>query len=76
MRELNNIERWEHDFGRRQLYMHALLYLLVNSALFLIDWATPGGWWFFFPLFGWGIGLAAHITNVLSAERWTRGPIP
>lgn len=72
MRELNYVERWERDFARRGLYMHALLYTLVNITIFLIDWATPGGWWFFWPLLGWGMGLTAHIVNVLSAERWSR----
>ncbi len=42
---------------RRSFGQHLLSYLIVNLGLFLIDIFTTGGVWFFFPLFGWGIGL-------------------
>lgn len=41
-------------------YVHALMYLLVNVALLVMDLLTPGGPWFYWPMLGWGIGLAAH----------------
>jgi len=25
-----------------------------------IDLLTGGGWWFYWPLLGWGVGTAAH----------------
>lgn len=46
------------------LYIHALVFVLVNSGLFIINWATrgeDGSWWFFWPLLIWGIGLAIHF---------------
>jgi hypothetical protein len=44
--------------------VHLTAYLLVNLALFLINVATPGSWWFFWPLLGWGAGLLAHAAHV------------
>ncbi|MBA3811320.1 MAG: 2TM domain-containing protein [Caulobacteraceae bacterium] len=40
---------------------HALVYVLVNAGLAALNLLTsPGYLWFVWPLFGWGIGLAAH----------------
>jgi hypothetical protein len=44
-------------------YIHLLVYLVVNTGLFLINVLTKGedgGWWFYWPLAGWGIGLMIH----------------
>lgn len=41
-------------------YAHLGVYLAVNLGLFLINWLTSDNWWFFWPLIGWGIGLAIH----------------
>ena len=42
-------------------YMHLASYVLVNVFLFLINLLTsPGDWWFYWPLLGWGIGVVAH----------------
>jgi len=51
---------------RRGLYAHTLVYLIVNTMLFGIDFFTPGGPWFYWPLFGWGIGLLIHLTMYFS----------
>ena len=40
---------------------HLVSFVAVNIFLFAINVMTsPGSWWFVFPLFGWGIGLAIH----------------
>jgi len=46
---------------RRAFWVHASVYLATNIALVAI-WALSGGGhpWFLYPIFGWGIGLAAH----------------
>ncbi len=49
----------------RGFYVHALIFVLVNTMLFVIDLLSGGGWWFFWPLIGWGIGLGVHALNVL-----------
>lgn len=51
---------------------HALVYVLVNAGLLAINLLTsPGTLWFYWPLIGWGVGLAAHGLAVYSggAER-------
>jgi hypothetical protein len=46
-------------------YIHAAVYVLVNAVLIGINlWTEPGQIWFFWPLLGWGIGLAAHGLSV------------
>jgi hypothetical protein len=47
--------------------IHLLVYLLVNAGLLAINLlTTPGQLWFFWPMIGWGIGLAAHGTAVFA----------
>ena len=52
-------------------------YIIVNTALILINALTPGPWWFQWPLLGWGIGLAlsfrkAYFPTTYRVERATR----
>jgi len=45
-------------------YHHLLSYVLVNAFLILINlWTSPGYHWFWWPLLGWGIGLAIHAAT-------------
>ena len=42
-------------------YSHFMVYIFVNAALCLINLLTdPQHLWFYWPLFGWGIGIVAH----------------
>jgi len=41
-------------------YVHAMVFVLVNSALYLVNSITGSGRWYVFPLWGWGLGLAIH----------------
>jgi hypothetical protein len=53
--------------AQKGFYVHLMTYILVNAGLFLINAGTRtryGGWWFYWPLFGWGIGLVSHAFNV------------
>lgn len=55
---------------RRELYQHAAVYLVVNAMIVLLNVAaTPGHWWFYWPLFGWGVGLTSHAVTVFFALR-------
>jgi len=50
-------------------YIHLLIYLVVNTGLFLINYVTTsgdGGWWFQWTLLGWGIGLAVHTIVIVA----------
>jgi hypothetical protein len=54
----------------RGFYIHLGVYLLVNVCLFLINITTsPGEFWFYWVLLGWGIGVAAHAFSVFGANR-------
>ena len=63
--------RWE---ARRRakvklsFYFHAGVYLGVNLLLLVIDLLTGPGWWFYWALFGWGIGLVAHAIGAFALQ--------
>ncbi len=68
-------ETAERDRAIRRLRRHILAFAAVNGALFVIDLLTPGSWWFLWPMFGWGVAVAAHWLYVKSAhidEDWTQ----
>lgn len=52
----------------KDFYLHLINYIGVMGLLFLIDVLTGGGWWFYWPLLGWGIGIAAHGLTVFGIK--------
>lgn len=51
------------------LYIHLLVFVVVNAGLVVINWATRGdggAWWFYWPLLAWAIGLAIHVLVVVA----------
>jgi hypothetical protein len=48
----------------RAFYQHAIVFGLVNAGLFVVDLLTGDGWWFYWPLLGWGIALAIQAVTV------------
>ena len=59
----------DHDLERRArrrvgmkigFYTHALVFVLVNTGLFVVNNVTGGDRWSVWPLWGWGLGLAIH----------------
>ncbi len=72
-------QRYDRAHARVQavkgFYVHASAYVLVNVALFVINLLVGGGWWFYWPLIGWGIGLGgARPGGVRIQRRRTLGP--
>ncbi len=70
---MNDDERYRRAKARIEqlvgFYSHAGAYVLVNGMLFIINMLTsPSDLWFFWPLLGWGIGLASHALGVFVAE--------
>jgi len=47
------------------LYIHLLVFVVINTGLFFINWLTRGDggtWWFYWPLAVWGVfGLGIHL---------------
>jgi hypothetical protein len=50
-------------------YGHVSVYLVVMTLLFIINYITAGVWWFYWPLLGWGIGVALHALGVFGLDR-------
>ena len=55
----------------REFYGHLLTYILVSVLLVIIDLATGssgdtfiGLKWAYWPIFGWGIGVAIHAISL------------
>lgn len=42
---------------KQKFYEHLRSYVIINLMLFLLDYFVSGGTWFFWVLFGWGIGV-------------------
>ena len=56
------IRRADMKLGFRS---HLMAYVIVNGGLVGINLLTsPGYFWAGWPMFGWGIGLAAHAAAV------------
>ena len=50
---------------RKGFYKHLTSYLVMGAFFFLLNlFTSPGDWWFYFPMMGWGIGLAFHFLGV------------
>lgn len=49
------------------LYIHLLVFVVINGGLFGINALTrgDGGWWFHWPLLIWGLGLVVHLMTVV-----------
>ena len=55
----------------RGFYIHLIVYAVVNLILFSINMiVSPDSLWFFWPLMGWGIGLAIHVLSVFGPTLW------
>lgn len=69
-RKYGAIESAREEFKvhkKQGFYNHMRAYLIVNGALFLINLvADPHDLWFFYPLIGWGIGIAFHASNAFN----------
>jgi hypothetical protein len=56
--------------SRTGFRIHATVFVAVQLMLVVVWALTGGGYlWFLFPLFGWGIGLAAHFAAVRESYR-------
>ena len=63
------VERARRKLARiKGFYTHLTIYCIVIGALFLINYLTHSGWWFYWPALGWGIGLALHAVGVFGTD--------
>jgi len=54
---------------RRRMWIgfciHFYTYLVINLFLVIVDFITGGPSWAYWPIMGWGIGLAFHALPIL-----------
>jgi hypothetical protein len=56
------IRRADMKLGFRS---HLIAYAIINAGLLAINLVTtPDHLWFYWPMIGWGLGLAAHAAVV------------
>lgn len=54
----------------KDFYHHLAIYIIVNIGLFILNMiSSPGHLWFYWPLFGWGIGIISHAISVFGFGR-------
>lgn len=59
------IKARKHVESLKEFYYNLLSYCLVIPFLIFINWRTSWEFqWFWFPMFGWGIGLSIHAMTV------------
>ena len=62
--------------AEKGFYIHLAVCAVVIAFLFFINTRTGAPWWFYWPAFGWGIGLAVHALSVFGfngvARDWER----
>jgi len=58
-------ERWidRRRRSKQKLQRHAAIWGSFSVFFFLLDMATAGGEWFFFPVLAWGVGLAVQAAR-------------
>ena len=74
--ELEEMNRYQRAKDRvdeiKGFYVHLVVYLLVIPFLAYINYMTYWDFqWFWFPVLGWGAGLAAHGLSVFGlGKKW------
>lgn len=54
---------------RASFYSHLGSYLIINAFLFFLDFAGDHSIsWAYYPLFGWGIGIAFHAMSTFNSR--------
>ena len=62
----DQVFRWARERAEmiQGLYIHLIVFTVINGGLFLINAMTRGeggSWWFLWPLLIWGLGLMVHV---------------
>ena len=65
-------EKWARTQVReeRDFYSHLASFAGVIGLLFVIDVLTGSGWWFYWPMLGWGIAVVVHAFQVFGGRRF------
>lgn len=60
-------ERWKKR-RKQKFFEHLRSYLVINAFLVALDMIFTGGTWFFWPLLGWGLGLALDAMEAFNPK--------
>lgn len=68
---------------KKEFYQHLASYVIMSGFFFLLNAVTSfGSWWFYWPMMGWGIGLAFHYFDAFGfpgvgeiSEEWEQRAI-
>jgi len=73
MNHLTTMSRDDAELRAKEIFFaHLGIYVGVNALLAYLDLSTnPERTWFYWPLAGWGAGLAAHAIGVFVTHRAT-----
>lgn len=76
----NIIEQQRYEKARKKVqeikgfYVHFVVYAIVISLIVIVNLRfTPQYHWFWFPMFGWGLGLFFHWFGVIGVDRFGFG---
>lgn len=59
----------KHVKDVKDFYAHLTVYGVMACFFLGLNVVTSfGDWWFYWPMFGWGIGLAIHFINVFFVD--------
>ncbi len=61
---------WRRVRALRTFYSHLTIYAAANFGLMAVDFFTPGGPWFFWPLLGWGLVIGMHAAQTYERLPW------
>jgi hypothetical protein len=50
----------------KNYYMHLGTFVVVNIFLFFLDISDGSADWFYWVLFGWGLGLISHTVSMFA----------
>ena len=65
----------QHALVKKLFRWHLLAYSVIIGALSIVNILIGGGWWSFWPMCAWGIGLAFHFfyyKSVTVDEAWVQ----
>jgi len=72
----NIIEQQRYEKARKKVqeikgfYVHFAIYSIVISLIVIVNLRfTPQYHWFWYPMFGWGLGLFFHWFGVIGVDR-------
>lgn len=73
--EMTRDDHEPHALAKRLFRWHLLAYGVIMGALVVANIVIGGGWWSFWPMCAWGIGLAFHFfyyKSVTVDESWVQ----